>query len=301
MKTVTNGAIVPTWLRRPVTDTDIAAYLTEHSDFDLELFVYRSLNGRGWLADHGGSYLDPRQKKLRQFDVRAAASFDVRQRVSFDREVYLTVECKSLSPEAPLVILRVPAPEEETVHSVIKRWHRPEAGDTAFQIVPIGHLDGARMYRPLEMAGKSAPQVTWDRGGHELTGSDGDVHEKWSQALASAGEVIDIVALLPLSRGVPPAYTFVMPVLVIPNGTLRVVDYDAAGHRSAPRAVDEAILWVNRGHTVKNEKCSGIYHLSYLHVYTRTGFIGLLDDFAVGPTSRMVRRMFDTIVTRDFK
>jgi hypothetical protein len=60
-------------MRKEITQADIAEYLVTQSDFDLELFVDRSLQERGITTSHGGSYFDSVTGKSRQYDVRAYA------------------------------------------------------------------------------------------------------------------------------------------------------------------------------------------------------------------------------------
>jgi tRNA splicing endonuclease len=52
---------------RELKADDIAEYLKARDDFDLELFAYRSLKSHGWVAHHGGSYIDPLLGKRRQY------------------------------------------------------------------------------------------------------------------------------------------------------------------------------------------------------------------------------------------
>jgi hypothetical protein len=55
----------------PITDRDVEDYLRTRSDFDLELFIHRTLREHGCPAIHGGTYIDPIAQKARQFDIRA--------------------------------------------------------------------------------------------------------------------------------------------------------------------------------------------------------------------------------------
>lgn len=55
-------------------DQDIQEYVNARSDFDLELFVYRTLRDKWLAAQHSGTYIDAVTGKYRQFDVRASCS-----------------------------------------------------------------------------------------------------------------------------------------------------------------------------------------------------------------------------------
>jgi hypothetical protein len=100
---------------KAITDVEIEQYLDSRDDFELELFAVRTLKGNGWEVRHGGRYIDPVKGIGRQYDVRTWREFELGRRVS------LAVECKSLSPEFPLVISRVPRPPTDVGHDVIVR------------------------------------------------------------------------------------------------------------------------------------------------------------------------------------
>jgi hypothetical protein len=147
-----------------ISADDIGRYLDDRDDFDLELFAYRSLRERGWQAFLGGAYVDSNTLKPRQFDVRARMGFSHR------RELYLAVECKSLSQDFPLVVSRVPRPDIEASHDVIRRWKRAEIGDTA---IAVEHSDPnhLKLYSTGEMVGKSATQIRWAENHKRLIAS----------------------------------------------------------------------------------------------------------------------------------
>lgn len=117
-------------MAKEITADHISEYLDKRDDFDLELFAYRALQEHGWLAQLGGSYTDAVSGKARQLDVRG------RQGFRHNRDLLAAVECKSLTPEFPLVVSRVPRPADEAYHDVIKRWARPEMGDSVILFSP---------------------------------------------------------------------------------------------------------------------------------------------------------------------
>src|ERR1700733_8316779 len=102
----------------PITAIDINEYLQTRSDFDLELFVCRSLRECGYVTAHGGTYIDPVKGIPRQFDVRAHAQFHKQFGIEF------AVECKSISVDAPLVVSRVPRTDTEAFHELVHSWPR---------------------------------------------------------------------------------------------------------------------------------------------------------------------------------
>jgi hypothetical protein len=161
-----------------ITGKDIAEYLDCRDDFDLELFALRSLRERGWSAHHGGTYVDPHLHKPRQYDVRALYQFGPQ------RDLLLAVECKSLSPEAPLVVSRVPRDEEDSFHELLKTGRSPELGTT---VATSERSDASRVhfYPKGAMVGKSMTQIRRDGSG-KLVASDSESYDKWSQALTSS-------------------------------------------------------------------------------------------------------------------
>src|ERR1700730_3534769 len=106
-----------------ITAQNIVEYLENRDDFDLELFAYRELIAIGWPAHHGGNYVDSVTGKFRQYDVRAIKPFANSTYVS------LSVECKSLTPEHPLLISRVPRSSLDSYHELTTCIDDPNVPD----------------------------------------------------------------------------------------------------------------------------------------------------------------------------
>jgi hypothetical protein len=272
---------------REINAGDIQQYLDSRDDFDLELFACRSLKERGWTPSLGGSYFDPILGKLRQFDVRTRREFPLKCHIS------LAVECKSLSPSFPLVISRVPRPMAESRHDVIRRFWRAEQSDSTFFVEKSG-TDHLRLYTQGQPVGKSATQIKWD--GKKLIASDADTYDKWAQALASAAELIDKAANASADRQ-KPIFEFVMPVLLVNDGTLWVVDYTEEGVRGVAVPEDQATLYVDRKLAIQGRYTKLTYHLSHLHIYTRAGFIAMLKNLDSG-TGSLLERIFGFAIRR---
>lgn len=100
-----------------ITPEEISEYLETQDDFDLELSDCRQLLERGIAGSHGGTYIDSHLGKATQFDIRASVGFP---RVGW--ELHLAIECKSLSAGFPLVVSRVPRPEFEAKHYLVRSW-----------------------------------------------------------------------------------------------------------------------------------------------------------------------------------
>lgn len=204
----------------------------------------------------------------------------------------LAVESKSLSPEFPLIVSRVPRASVDARHDLVKTWLRREIGDSA-STVEISADSRLQLYSADAMVGKATNQVRWHENGKILIASDADTYDKWSQSIASATRLVRMAAL---DGSAPadgqPSYAFIMPVLVVSDGTLWVVDYDRTGKRSAPTLVNSAELYVDRSQDLPGRTGKPIrYHLRHLHICTRQGFVNLLDELGASG-SRLRDRIF---------
>lgn len=253
-----------------ITAAHIDEYLTSRDDFDLELTAYRLLVERGWDARLGGIYSDPIQRKHRQFDVRAHAVIWP----SVNCELSLAVECKNLTPEYPLVISRVPCPTDESPHSVIVTRLRREQGDFMFEVYDSDPTR-AQLCTVGAPIGKSLTQIKLD--GKRLVGSDSETYDKWLQAVASAARLAEVAAKR--QKVDDAVFTFVMPILLVADKTLWVVDYSKEGKRAAPAQVDETLYFVDESHTLEHRYGPRPYPVRHLFVYTLAGFTRMLEDY----------------------
>lgn len=268
---------------------DIEAHLTERDDFDLELRAFREMHQYGWNPQHGGNYTDPVLGKLRQYDHRGYHGFPL------NRHIAMATECKSLTPEFPLVISRVRRSDVDSYHDLIKMWRAgPGKGGPLVDVVSSGPL-GMQLYATGDWVGKSTTQIKHANSSakSKYQTSDSDVYDKWTQALASAAELLDVVknVSVPDKADDYPTLVFVMPVLVVPDGTLWAVDYQEDGTRGKPHQVSDAVLFVDRtkrfgaGYSVLN------YRFRNLNIYTLTSFSGVLRNLN-SATGRMLDQIF---------
>jgi hypothetical protein len=278
---------------KAITDVEIEQFLDSRDDFELELFAVRTLKGNGWEVRHGGRYIDPVKGIGRQYDVRTWREFELGRRVS------LAVECKSLSPEFPLVISRVPRPPTDVGHDVIVRRFNDKTQRAELTIRrPLGNH--AYIYYPGEPVGKSATQIRWEANGKKLTASDADTYEKWSQAVASAAQLVKQACTSQTQGPQLPVFTFVAPVLLVNEGTLWVVDYDQDGQRRKPAAATEAQLFLGQEHVVHVGEDGFSYRLNHLLIFTRNGFTAWLQNCA-NPTGLVLFRIFESVVLQELR
>lgn len=265
-----------------ITPADISEYLETQDDFDLELSVYRQLLEHGIASSHGGTYIDPHLGKARQFDIRARVGFP---RVGW--ELNLAIECKSLSAEFPLIVSRVPRPEFETSHHLVRTW----VSGTTLGIESFEATGGRLLlYGDGLPVGKHTFQLRRETQRNSFKTGDSDSYDKWSQALASAADLVKMACGAYARYDIGQAFALVLPLLVVSDGTLWVVDYDDKGQRSEPKRVDECHLFVDRPYELELIR-TGNYTITHLHVYTRTGFASFL-KCVMAPNSLLLERMF---------
>lgn len=261
-----------------VTQQDLAEYLATQDDFALELYIYRLARELGLQASHGGTYTDPLTGKPRQYDVRASANIG-------NHLIALAIECKSLRVSYPLLISRVPRAERESFHAVIDSREAPPgslgireplAPDCEVLILDAGQS----LYTVGEPVGKSTAQVGRNERG-ELISADAEVFDKWSQALSSAGELIEYAEDAYERHGFRHFYTCVLPILVVSDDVLWIADYSEDGVLLGdPQQVGEATIFVDRYHSAPagfrgfRFRCP----MSHLHVFTRSAVRGFLEQ-----------------------
>lgn len=136
------------------------------------------------------------------------------------------------------------------------------------------------IYSKGEMVGKATIQVgkAADRKERPLAerfeSNDAAVYEKWSQAISSSFDLLKDAA----TRSNDLRFTIVMPVLVVPENTLWVVDYAEDGTRlTEPAVTDECTFFLGKSYDIKMPDASILnYTLSHLHIVTMKGLNKLL-------------------------
>lgn len=257
----------------PISASDLVKYLESQDDFDLELSVYRAGRVAGLHLTHGGSYDDPVTRKARQYDIRAS-----QERGS--RRIDFAIECKALKPSYPLLVSRIPRTVEESFHEIV-RSHRPQSrGHGLINPGPdnaevIRQVKSRSLYPVGDPVGKSTAQVGRTEKGDFKTG-DREVYDKWSQALASASDMISNAIWAYEKRNVGAFLTVIIPALVVSDDSLWVADYSDNGKLVAgPKQVDETTIYVAH---VDGPHMGPVYTMSHLHVYTRSRIADVLSE-----------------------
>ena len=128
--------------------------------------------------------------------------------------------------------------------------------------------------------GKSTTQVGRDKNG-EFTSGDGEVYDKWSQAVASAFDMVSDSDEDFKKNDHKIALSIIIPVIVLNEGALWVADYSADGVQSNdPKKVDSCEMYL--GKTLWTGPMRKVeYNISPLHILTLLKFEGYLDRLMV--------------------
>ena len=269
----------------PIGESDLVEYLDTASDFAFELRCLERLSGMGFQCEHGGSYTDPVTKKTRQFDIRA-------RKCDGRICVWCAVECKCLSESFPLLVMCVPRLREESFHDLILSYD-PELVEQDQPFVPAlaKTCEAVRAAHPSseyvcgEPVGKSCAQVGRADHDHSIVANDAEVFEKWSQALASLGDLADRAA----EHGEAQhniALSLILPVVVVPDGTLWKVDYEENGARkNNPTRAERCSFCVGHTYAPRFPVGQTTVVVSHLEFVTFSGLHGLMDGMTRLPNS----------------
>lgn len=256
----------------PIGSHELVDYLNTSSDFDFELRTLKMLRQYGLQCSHSGHYEDPVTKKSRQFDLRAIKTSSTQ---AYTNRIRLAVECKNIGDNFPVLVLCTPRHDSESFHDVVVVTDpKLSSGD-----IPAFH-SRARAYRmrlehsiykPGSMVGKSTVQVGRSIDGG-FTSNDSEVFEKWSQCLSSATDLVDDIYWDGKNEKNARFLSTVIPIVVIPDGRLWVVEYSDDGNRcSDPIQSDRCPCFVGKEYEVGNKMASTWMSISHIEIMTFSG------------------------------
>ncbi len=267
--------------KEPIGEKQLTEFLDEYSDFSFELRVLNKLHELSFACEHGGSYHDSVTEKPREFDIRATKDLD-------ERILRLAVECKNLREYFPLLVSCPPRRDEEAFHEIVLSWHPdnkpPFATTDAFAIPAFEQLSTSvrmtgtySLYPRQKPVGKSCQQVG-KTGDEEITYTDSDVYKKWSQALSSAYDLTYQASRDASERTEDRCLSLVFPILVIPDGRLWSVEFDAAGNRlTKPRQIGRVSYFVDLTHShIFSGENMTVSHLEFVTLTGLTNFVNEL-------------------------
>ena len=244
--------------QNPITNANIDDFIQESDDFAFEMRVLQELNLLSQCdTEHGGTYQDPVTDKPRQFDIRAHIH------LNSGINIRMAVECKNLRDNFPLVISIVPRTKREAKHSILY----VNEGNQVFV------LDGGFYYYPEgESVGKSCTQVGIDKSGN-FVGGDAGIYDKWAQAIHSCYDLI-LKACKSNNSQYKEVYSLILPVLVVPDGTLWQVEYDPSGGLETGAAkVDHVSHYIDKPCYVERLGSAPPvrFNLSHIEIVTQKG------------------------------
>ena len=235
----------------PITLVDVKEFVANAADFAFEMRALQELTAIGIKCQHSGTYQDSATSKTRQFDIRGEAR-------DGNTVLHLAIECKNVRNTAPLLIHATTRTSAEAFHEVLVTADHLPASTQSYRLNA-----GQSLYMPRAPVGKATDQIA-RRAGGGFNSSDADVFDKITQALASAE---DLVARS-IRMATPRQWAVVVPLLVLPDGCLWRVDYDANGKAGEPRQVNASTLYIARAWAMRDNLVTVPYCVSHLEVVT---------------------------------
>mgnify|MGYP000134852168 CR=1 FL=1 len=260
-----------------ITQDDINKYLSSSSDFAFEVQVLRKLITLGFDCEHAGTYEDPITKKTREYDIRARKCLYSGNDLQLN--IILSVECKNLRNNFPLIMHCMPRIENEAYVDLIWSSFGPYTSNESI-CVRLENEDC--LYRKFQAAGKSCDQVGRKAHDGEIVGNDGDVFEKISQAINAAYDLVK-EAHLPSSEEIF-VVTVVIPVLVVPNERIWSVSYKQTGEiEQDPTRVKNIEYYIGKSWSIEHEGSLEQYYLSHLEIVQVDEINNMIEKYTQTP------------------
>lgn len=292
-------------IRRDEMKDILKKVLDEDSSFSFEMKVLQELRTWNFYCEHSGLYTDPITKVNREFDIRAW----LKPKAGW--HICLGVECKNISAEVPLVIHSTSIPLKERTHSLIinhshissytarekRRQERntyvPIMGtiyprDRAFNFqvqhrIKEGGNVFPSLYSKFEFVGRSMDKLKIkSKGGPDKSYhfDDGEIYAKFSQAQNSIVDLIED-AFCDEFEDIPHQF-FVLPILVVPDGTLWEQKYLDDGQRHGdPEPAERIPLYVNKTYHKELHDHTPDFFLRFVEIVTFSGLKKLLEQMLV--------------------
>lgn len=267
----------------PITKEDITEYLEEYSDFSFEISVLRKLTLLGFSCEHAGTYEDPITKKTREFDIRARKVLIDDGDLQFN--ISLSVECKNLKNNFPLVVHCMPREENECYLDMIWATEPHNYIPPYENAMRISLKNGDSPYEKLMAVGKSCDQIGRKPQNSELIGNDGDVFDKISQAINSAYDLIE-ESHYAAEKNID-VITLVIPVLVVPNDRIWSVWYKRTGEIEREPTIESSLeYYIGKSWLVGNPQSEfeKRYYLSHLEIIQIDNIDEMVNKFARMPS-----------------
>jgi hypothetical protein len=244
---------------------DILEFLRDESDFSFEMQVLHKMDEMGFDCQHGGTYTDPITNKRREFDIRAKYRQD---------KLFLSIamECKNIRANCPLLVSCVKRRKSEAFHDLII-FEKVKSQFSSLES-PIAMRIKSSLYAANTSVAKRVEQVGRAQNG-SMIGNDTDTFDKLSQAVNSAYDLIENMALYKDETFIH----FVLPAIVVPDNRLWRVDYSNTGKQltAAVQATD-CSLFMNQPWKIERGIFGDIwYTLSHLEIITFSALPNYVD------------------------
>lgn len=267
----------------PITLSDVKKYLNNYSDFSFELQVLKKFVDLGFDCSHGGTYEDPVTSKSREYDIRALL-----QKKSI--RVHLSIECKNIRENFPLVVHCLERKENESYNELIFTFEpkipTQQVGPISLPL-PSVFMENCRsirvqqfsLYPKKQFVAKTTDQIGKRQDNGEITANDGELFDKISQAINSSIDLISKAYYL--DTDIFPVYlTFVCPVLIIPDSSLWQAKYSDDGEQiGEPEQINHISYYIGKEWTVSGELRPLIYTLSHLEIVTYSEIQNFVDKY----------------------
>jgi hypothetical protein len=273
-------------------------------DFGFEMRIGKILRALpSAQVTHGGLYhpLGFNQPQ-RQYDYRVKI-------VNGKRIIRLAVECKNFFVGSPVVLCGASRlASESRLDNIVSdvRIVVPRHGDADQKVVgillknapselyPVGEFVGKAVIRPDPGASREKELVPGTK--YRLTG-DGDVWEKWNQAVSHAA-VLARASADERQRQQTFTLTAALPLVVVPEDALWTISYDADGRiEDDPKRVPSTTLYVGSEHVVADYVQP---QLSHIHLMTPSGLNHFVSRL-VEPESEVWEKIVPSLVVTNYE
>ncbi len=255
------------------------------SGFALEMRAMKALRRLGFECMHGLTYSDPTTKTDRQFDLRVT-------RVRGNTCMRLAVECKDITPQCPLVFGRIPRDITEAGHQLVVSTEQdldtsgiPKGVALERHAMAVDQVADESMYAARDLVAKGYMQV----GGKQKNGPD-ELYSRLAQAIASASDHVDEAHEDYRRTETASCMTFILPLVVVPDGRLWAIDHDEDGNRvKGPLPVDAIEYAIHK--MIPGPLLNGSpYRVTHLEVVTEHGLARRLEYLLSDAGQRAVFR-----------
>ena len=254
-------------LNKPINESDLEEYLTGYSDFSFELQVLNKFIELGFTCEHSGTYDDPITGKSREFDIRALYT-------KGPMRLRLSIECKNLRDNFPLILHCLPRKTSEGYNEVICTYDPERVPEnsglpSAFQNCSrsVRLKSGYTLYGSRSYVAKSGDQVGRKQD-KSITSTDSGVFDKISQSINSAYNFITEAQYLKINDY--SYFTLIFPVLIVPDNKLWQANYDEQGVRQGePERIRRASYFIGKEWSTGGAD-SITYSISHLEILTFT-------------------------------